>query len=63
MARSFRICRERRTRAGIALKPVDSPFAPGAEMVVHAESTERALANARAVLVDTRNLVAIPLEN
>lgn len=60
-APSFRIMREVRTRAGIALRPVKHPLQPDCDgFSLYAPDAETALAKARRIVSDTRNLIAIP---
>jgi len=63
-APSFRIKREVRTRAGVALRDVPHPLMPGVDgFSLHAPDAETALTNARQLVNDTRGLVAIPEAN
>lgn len=55
---SFRILRERRTSAGIALVPVEHPIQPGAFMSLHAANEEAAVVQAKGMGA-TGRLVAI----
>jgi hypothetical protein len=57
----FRICREVKTRAGIALRDVAHPLMPGTTgLSLYAVDAATALANARRIVNDARNLIAIP---
>jgi hypothetical protein len=57
----FRVMREVRTAAGIARRDVAHPLMPGTTgLTLHAPDAETALANARRIVNDTRNLIVIP---
>lgn len=63
MARSFRICREVRTRAGVRTVPVGLPAMGVDSLSLRAPDAATALTNARALVADTRNLIALPEDN
>ncbi len=63
IAPTFRIMREVRTRAGVRLADVDHPLMPGCSLSLHAPDADAAIANAKAIVRDTRNLIAVPTEN
>jgi hypothetical protein len=63
VARSFRICREVRTRAGVRLAPVGLPAMGVDSLSITAATEEIALMRAHLLVADTRNLVAIPEAN
>lgn len=61
MARSFRICRARRTRAGIATELLEIE---GVGLCLHAPDADTAVARARVLFPWLpASLVAIPTEN
>lgn len=64
IAPRFRIMREVATRAGTRLAPVPHPLMPDVDTFsLHAPNAETALANAKRIVRDTRNLIAVPTDN
>lgn len=55
MTKRFRICKERKTRAGVATESIG--------LILHAESAEQAVTNARQLFGQYGALVALPEEN
>lgn len=57
----FRVCREVRTRSGVATRDVPHPLMPGTTgFSLFAPDAETALANAKRLVADTRGLIVIP---
>lgn len=61
--RTFRICREIATSAGVRRAPVGLPAMGIDALSITAPDEATALARANALVADTRNLIAIPTEN